>query len=1301
MKKITITLMIALVAICNAMAVDFKVALNTSTRCMTLLDASQNVVEPADIANPNTSSTKYSYAGVAPGKYTIEGMSAEGGVVTGKLALNVTEESQDVTYEVCTAITGISNSGWTMGTDWTVKDLTVTDANGNAVEAVYGASTQANRVSIILFRGNTYTLNFNLSEERLSQNYDPAVATATVSSGSTSSSVTCAQYGYYTVTVDENVSLSLGYKTRSEKAANGGTHFIPLNNMPATVTPLEDGKKQLQFKLYDGYYYIYNASMPGKRSMKGYFCFYANPTGTKVVPQLNLTADDFGTTSPTWMNHDATSNGGSNVADIRVNINEKGYLNMAMGEERDVVGIRDWQLINSSIGNYYVEPDYHYTVINEKGEKDNSVVTFDSYSTTWNPWVRMKAVGKGTAIVLVTYDACKTTIHSANGTTSNFYSNTTDGEWSALWPENTGVYVVTVGQADSKVTTNMKNLEGMNVITSGANAGKPTRYAAENVDAELDVFYFTEGEGYTYSFTPENAAKVEVAYPVIGETMTTYNGFGTEGVSVADGTYSVLLKEGTNIVRLTDADGNATYQVLRAKKAQYELVNETRPGMTPQAGDKVKVQYNGLYHPCNKLSGIYNMSGAIVYQGTANDNSIVGGSNQYAFGGTPAAQAFSITIPSDVDAEATPYYNIGSGMLRVSGFGSAYGAHRYFTRETGATPNTTAVVGTSYFGQLPEIQIPLMVAKKYGVKFDVTPAEAVAEITVVNAEGKTIAPDAEGYYNGIFGKYAYTIVADGYKRMVNVPFAYEETTPEQQTFSVTLAALSAKDWDGKTLSEPQKDAEGYYLVGTGAELAWIANDVKNGNYDDNFIITDDFSLGNFDWTPIGGTSSKQAFTGECKGNGHVITDLYVNTTSNYAGLFGYVKGNISGITVYGSVTTTGNYAGGIAGGLEGTGYADESQWRTISDCVNHANITAKEYAGGIAGTVTTSGQLKDVYNDGDITATTTTISRGYAGGIVGNGNGWYTRIYNAYNLGNVTAMAYVGGIAGSYGSGSQTALENAYNLGTLTATSTNAAYVKYCGSIVGGNTSSYPAIKNAYTATAHTADNNATLVDAADFTSGKVAYLLGDAFGQQIGVDASPVLRGMKVYTDGESYYNKTKNTIAAGSYIVVADIEANDGYTIPDALQKYVAEGYQAAARFAGDENLLTISSTEGLLNGFTVVADNVEYSPAKTFTLEGKTFNICSLAGTKTTGTLEITANGDGSYSLQDCGILYKGQFVGTAKNIVITATTGMMNAEAVSVEDIETITTLDGKRVDALQRGVNIVRMKNGNVCKVVRY
>lgn len=1120
MKKIYTLLAMLMCMVTTIKAVDFTLSGNNTSGYLVLQDSKGDAIAPASASGEGTYNAKYSFTGVAEGTYTIVGKSSQNQeVINGTAEITIDSESQGQTYDVCTVTTGINNSGWVMGTDWNPSTYTVTTSTQKARKCTLGESTTANRVCVLLLKGDSYTLDFTLSEERLAQNYVPAQASGTVTSPSSSSGVSCEQFGYYTVTLESDMDFTLGWKTGSPKAANGGTHFIPLNNIEPTVKNLDGGRKELTFKLTDKYYYIYHATKPGHRTMKGFFCFYATETDTQKNPTFDLSESDFGENTPDWMNHDATAHSGSNVADIFLNVNERGYISMNTGDEMDIFGMRNWQMINS-IMNYYVDPDFHYTVINENGQQDNSVITFDKTSTTWNPWVKMKAVGKGTAIVLVTYDACKTKIHKTDGTTSDFYFNDKDGEWSALWPENTGVYVVTVDQDSSKVVTNMKNAEGLNVIKTGANAGKPTRYAAENVDAELDVFYYTpDQEGYSYSFTPENAVKVEIAYPVIGETMTTFNGFAETGVSKDnEGKYSVLLKEGTNIVRLTDASGNATYQVLRAKRASYEIVNETRPGKTPQAGDKLKVQYSGLYHPCNKLSGIYNMTAAIVYQGVANDNSIVGGSGQYNFGGTLSAQAFSISIPSDYDAEANPVYSIGTGLLRSSGFGSAYGAHRYITRENGATPNMNATVGTAFFGQLPEIALNVAIAKKYGIKFDITPAEADAKVIFKNSEGTVIEPDAEGYYYGIYGKYTYTITADGYKCVNDKLVEYQDDTQEKQTIAITLDPLGENDWNGKDMTEPKK-ADGYYLVTTGAELAWVANDINvNKNYTDSISIQNDFDLGSYPWTPMGGVNTSTAYQGAFLGNGHTISGLYVNETRNYVGLFGQVKGNISGITVNGSVTTTGSYAGGIAGCFQGAGYQNEEDWRTLSDCVNHATVTAKTYAGGIAGSLTTGGKIDKVYNDAAITATNTSLTQGYAGGIVGNVNGMYGYIYNAYNLGNVTAMCYVGGIAGS--ENSSAVAENLYNLGEITATTTNASYTQYCGSIFGSNTSNYSKVKNLFAAKSYIAEKNTTIVEAEAFKTGGVAYQLGKAFGQNIGKDDYPTLGTFKVYTDGETYFN-------------------------------------------------------------------------------------------------------------------------------------------------------------------------------------
>ena len=48
--------------------------------------------------------------------------------------------------------------------------------------------------------------------------------------------------------------------------------------------------------------------------------------------------------------------------------------------------------------------------------------------------------------------------------------------------------------------------------------------------------------------------------------------------------------------------------------------------------------------------------------------------------------------------------------------------------------------------------------------------------------------------------------------------------------AAAVQAASVEDaWDGKTLTMPEVDADGTYLIRTGAELAWFAAEVNSGN----------------------------------------------------------------------------------------------------------------------------------------------------------------------------------------------------------------------------------------------------------------------------------------------------------------------------------------------------------------------------------------------------------------------------------------------------------------------------------------
>ncbi|MDE5570704.1 MAG: hypothetical protein K2I86_01395, partial [Prevotella sp.] len=400
--------------------------------------------------------------------------------------------------------------------------------------------------------------------------------------------------------------------------------------------------------------------------------------------------------NPKQVNHEAQSNSGYETGDIFVNINQQGHLKLKVGDTFNAHAMRTWQLTDNSTNNYFMEPDFHYTVIGTDGKPSTGVIEIDNADTSLSPWSQIKATGEGTAIVLVTYDAIGANYYS--GAEKKAYMG---GEyWGAIWPENTGVYVVTVGDDATGIEPNM-------LINEEYNTGA-LKLAGVNVDAEHDVFYYLDTEdGATYTFTPAGVSDVTIAYPVIGEQTVSYSGFASEGVTKnADGSYTLLLKHGRQIVKLTDAAGKSVYQVLTAKVCHREITNVTNEGSdTFHPGDQVKIQYSGLFHPANKLAGIYNMSAYVTYNGVPNGTSLILSANQYTFGSVAKAQAVTFDIPADYDAAAEPELVLSDGVIQVNGYGDPIGNHRYIDPKAGRSPNFTAVPHKTYFGFVPEVRI--------------------------------------------------------------------------------------------------------------------------------------------------------------------------------------------------------------------------------------------------------------------------------------------------------------------------------------------------------------------------------------------------------------------------------------------------------------------------------------------------------------------------------------------------------------------------------------------------------------------
>ena len=148
------------------------------------------------------------------------------------------------------------------------------------------------------------------------------------------------------------------------------------------------------------------------------------------------------------------------------------------------------------------------------------------------------------------------------------------------------------------------------------------------------------------------------------------------------------------------------------------------------------------------------------------------------------------------------------------------------------------------------------------------------------------------------------------------------------------------------------------------------------------------------WTPIG--KSNKSFNGIFDGKNYTISNLYINTSSSYCGLFGYISGTIQNLNLTGTIVEAGESVGAFVGYLYGG---------MVKNCTNEVSInTTSKCAGGIVGSSHSSEVLYCV-NLVSISGTW------HVGGIVGD-NRWGTLSY-CYNTGNVTGTdQYIGGVVG-------------------------------------------------------------------------------------------------------------------------------------------------------------------------------------------------------------------------------------------------------------------------------------------------
>ena len=266
------------------------------------------------------------------------------------------------------------------------------------------------------------------------------------------------------------------------------------------------------------------------------------------------------------------------------------------------------------------------------------------------------------------------------------------------------------------------------------------------------------------------------------------------------------------------------------------------------------------------------------------------------------------------------------------------------------------------------------------------------------------------------------------------------TVSVEKDATVTLHAVWENIWTG---SGTEADA---YQISNAADLTALQTQVNEKGFSYTgkwFILTSDINLNNANWTPIG-IDAFHPFNGNLDGGNHAISGLKVNTSTQWAGLFGYVDSPAGNAVVMrdltlkdGSVTTTftgTSFCGGLVayawggiilndvtvegftvkGGIDGTGGLMGSGSVAMTNCHNRGGFVTGRYAGGLAGKGYSN--LQDRVFAG-CTNKAAVVGERTAGGMTGNetySNGSYT---SCTNSGSISAtQGYASGIAagGSY-----------------------------------------------------------------------------------------------------------------------------------------------------------------------------------------------------------------------------------------------------------------------------------------------
>lgn len=259
-------------------------------------------------------------------------------------------------------------------------------------------------------------------------------------------------------------------------------------------------------------------------------------------------------------------------------------------------------------------------------------------------------------------------------------------------------------------------------------------------------------------------------------------------------------------------------------------------------------------------------------------------------------------------------------------------------------------------------------------------------------------------------------------------------------------------WDGTSMEEPEiQEIEGknFYLINNEAELAWFANETNKNpgaRLNINAKLNADLDMGHKLWTPMAAGKGDVAFEGIIDGDGHVISNLYINSEEiaqikpvyaqnlGFVGVLGngsvknIVFENVDIVTSTSAGTILSNTANQISVGAVVGWLADKKPGGVVSACYVSGKISATGNGQGIGGIV---GNGKNGTIEHCLSAVTIQAegNDAFVGGIIGITKATLSVkscVYNGEGLIN-TGNGATGAVVGNHLSGALTTSNNYYD----------------------------------------------------------------------------------------------------------------------------------------------------------------------------------------------------------------------------------------------------------------------------------